>query len=224
MKTPRLRRRHSKRNEGAAMLIIMLMLLMVTGTAVFAIHATGYEMRAAGYNRQATQTHYVGESGARAAMAWVDHYGPPCVITEAIRRTKAMSSYRALKMAPFEPELAPNKDAHRIGQRDFSGLTSAPMSAASLGRRLAYEPVYVVDIYDHFVLSRASEELAGYDVSTDRGVVNFMNITYTSRGRTRNLSSIPDYTSPVSGDRPAHEGSSDARAYTITGPFDACDG
>ena len=101
------RRRSRKSQEGAAMLIIMLMLLMVTGTAMFAIHATSYEMRAAGYNRQASQTHYVGETGARAALAWVDHYGPPCVITEAIRRTKAMSSYRALKMAPFEPELAP---------------------------------------------------------------------------------------------------------------------
>jgi len=216
--------RVSRSEEGAAMLIIMLMLLMVTGTAVFAIHATGFEMRAAGYNRQATQTRYVGETGARAAMAWVDHYGPPCVIPEAIRRTRAMSAFRGLKMAPFEPELSPNKDAYRIGQRDFSGLTGAPVAGSSLGRRLAYEPIYAIDVYDHFVLSRASEELAGYDVSTDRGVVNFMNITYTSRGRTRNIASIPDFTSRVAGDRPAHEGSSDARAYTITGPFDTCDG
>ena len=206
------------------MLIVMLMLLMVTGTATFAIHATGFEMRAAGYNRQAVQTQYVGETGARAAMAWVDFYGPPCAVVEAIRRTGAMAAFRPLKMAPFEPELSADKDAYRLSERDFSGMTASPMSSQALGARMAYSPVYAVDIYDHFVLSRASEELAGYDVSTDRGLVNFMNITFTSRGRTRNINSIPDFTSTVRGDRPAHEGSSDARAFTVTGPFDTCDG
>ena len=152
--------------EGAAMLIVMLILLMVTGTASFAIHATGFEMRASGYNRQAVQTRYVGETGARAAMAWVDHYGPPCAVVEAIRRTKGMSSYRALKMAPFEPELSPNKDAYRISERDFAGMSAPPMSSTALGPAGIHQSTRWISMITS--CCRGPGRTAGYDVSTDR--------------------------------------------------------
>lgn len=46
------------------MLIVMLVLLMATAAAVFAVHATTYELSAAGNSRQALQTEYVAETGS----------------------------------------------------------------------------------------------------------------------------------------------------------------
>ena len=69
-------RRPAPAREGAAMLIVMLVLLMTTGVAVFAVHTTTAEIRAAGAARQALQTQYVAEAGLMSAIAYSELIQP----------------------------------------------------------------------------------------------------------------------------------------------------
>ena len=69
MKKHHARRAPRREQEGAVMLVVMLVLLMITATAMVGIHTTAYEVRGAGYSRQALQTDYIGEAGAASALA-----------------------------------------------------------------------------------------------------------------------------------------------------------
>ena len=60
------------RRRGAALIVAMLVLLMATATATFALQNTGYELRAAGSAKQAVQAKYVAESAVSAVMAWLE--------------------------------------------------------------------------------------------------------------------------------------------------------
>ena len=42
--------------EGAAMLVVLFVLLMATATGLYAVHSTVSEIRGAGFYRQASQT------------------------------------------------------------------------------------------------------------------------------------------------------------------------
>ena len=197
------------------MLVVMLVLLMTTATAVFAIHSTSSEIRAAGFSRQAMQTQYVGEAGIMSAFAWVDFYG-----ADALRRTMTESSLanravggRALNLTPFERPLRQGADAHRFDALDFSTLTSLPIEDdSSLGPRAIYDTMLMVDVYDRHRVVRA---VPG-DQAQGGGRLEYLGATYTSRGRSRLPS---DHVSGTPDDRPYHEGASDARAFAISGPI-----
>ena len=197
------------------MLIVMFILLMTTATAVFAIHATSSEIRAAGYSRQAMQTQLIGEAGVMSAFAWVDFYG-----ADALRRAMTESSQAnrtaigsALDLAPFERALRDGADAHRFDSVDFATLTNAPVEDdGSIGPRSAYDTMVLVDVYDRHRVIRAvpGEQAQG------GSRLEYLGATYTSRGRTR----LPgDVFSGLPGDRPFHESASDARAFAISGPI-----
>lgn len=213
--TPYIRPRARRREEGAVMLVVMLVLLMTTATAVFAIHSTSSEIRAAGYSRQAMQTQYVGEAGIMSAFAWVDFYGADALrraMTESSQANRALGG-TALDMQPFERQLRDGADAHRFDVVDFSTLGALPVEKeGSLGPRNAYDTMLMVDVYDrHRVI-----QVQPGDQAQGGGRLEYLGATYTSRGRTRLPS---DHVSGVIGDRPYHEGASDARAFAISGPI-----
>jgi hypothetical protein len=65
--------RSKKRSEdGAVMLVVMLILLTATALAGISLQATQYELRAAGFDRTATQTQYVSESAMATTLSWID--------------------------------------------------------------------------------------------------------------------------------------------------------
>lgn len=215
------------REQGLAMLVVMLVLMMVTATAVFAIHATGFEMRAAGYNRQAVQTHYVAETGLNGAAAWVDSRQPATLVAVA-QQTLATGGTRAYDIRPFEPPLGQGVEAYRLGASDIDALSGLPGPSVTAdvemlgGARQTLVPFYVVDVYD---IRRDTSNVAG---NQQQGVASatYVRATYTSRGRTR----LPgDF---VSGDGtlasldhdPAgfHEGATDGRALGRSGPCFNC--
>jgi len=166
------------------MLVVMLVLLMLTATAIVGIHTTAYEVRGAGYSRQSLQTDYIGEAGAQAAMAWVDFYGPGALL-QAMSQSSTLNratGTQALDLAPFEEPLAANRDAYRLYGSDLgSAMLSVPLDQTSLGQRNAYEPMVIVDIYDAYTYTGA---LRG-SRSDGRGRLQYLRATYTSRGRTR---------------------------------------
>lgn len=67
----------SRRQEGAVMLVVMLILMVATATAALSVHATQYELQAAGHARQAMQTRYISESVAMNTVAWFDKVFDP---------------------------------------------------------------------------------------------------------------------------------------------------
>jgi hypothetical protein len=70
----RIQHKRSRRRseEGAVMLVVMLILLTATALAGVSLQATQYELRAAGYNRTALQTQYVSEAAMATTLSWVD--------------------------------------------------------------------------------------------------------------------------------------------------------
>jgi len=208
-------RRPRRDQEGAVMLVVMLVLLMVTATAMVGIHTTAYEVRGAGYSRQALQTDYIGEAGAQSAMAWVDFYGPGALL-QAMTRSSELNratGTEALDLAPFEVPLATDHDAYRLYASDLgSAMTTVPLDQTSLGLRNVYQPIVLVDIYDAYTFTGA---LSG-SRSDGRGRLQYLRATYTSRGRTR-VGGIG--TADLQRGTYLHETASDARVYGLSGPF-----
>jgi hypothetical protein len=74
-----LRRRRSalrKKREGAALLIVLFVLMMATGTAVFAMQSTQFEQRAAGSLQVAMRTKFVAEAATVSVLALCFQLGP----------------------------------------------------------------------------------------------------------------------------------------------------
>ncbi len=212
-------RRPAPEREGAAMLIVMLVLLMTTGVAVFAVHTTTAEIRAAGAARQALQTQYVAESGLMSAIAYSEFIQPAGVELALQRTTPPTTGYMAQF---FEPELAPGKRNYRLYLAD---LTVSPPAGfpietdatrgQSLGRS-ALAPWFTVDINDDYTYT---SPIAGHRAD-GAGALRFMAATYTAHGRTRVPTAIGTDAPRLTGDtRPFLEGAADARAYVILGPF-----
>lgn len=63
------RKNRREKREGAALLIVLFILLMSTGTAVFAMQSTQFEQRAAGSLHQVTRAKYVAEAATVNVLA-----------------------------------------------------------------------------------------------------------------------------------------------------------
>lgn len=62
--------------RGSAIFIVMLVLTILTAVGAFSMQAAGLNQRAAGYSRQSTQTGYVADYAALAALDEVTVLGP----------------------------------------------------------------------------------------------------------------------------------------------------
>lgn len=207
-------RRFPARREGAAMLIVLLVLLMTTATATFAMHATTVEIRAAGFQRQAQQTEHIAEGGAYAAVAYVDVLKANGSLLQYLRTDVAANQ----SSAPGEASVARETNLLRIEMEDFavsSGVTGVPLETdpartPSLGPRSAYAPSFTVDGTDLYTVFR---DTSGEDLS-GRGT-RFYRMAMTSRGT---LAPPSDYRS--AGDpRGYHESAMRSRAFVEVGPF-----
>lgn len=214
--------------EGMAMLVVMLLLLIVTSTAVFAVHSTSTEIRAAGYARQRMQTRYLAEGALAAAMSQVEFQGPDVMrealvrsTSDALRGTSSGMRY----LAPEEPPMATDRANYRIDATSFvgaAGIEGPPIETAagreSFGGGLGFTPQYVIDINDEF---RFTGVVAGQR-SDGNGTLEYVAATYTARGFARPPA---DRYSPLAPADPAdprrrgyHETVSNARAIGVSGP------
>lgn len=199
------------------MLIVMLVLLTTTALAVFAIHATTTEVRAAGYDRMNAQAQEIGESGVTAALTWVDVFGPDSLIGAMAASARVTNA--SVIPQPFEPPLASGRAGYRLYASDFQRLVDSTSGGATAtltldstdlgGVNRLYQPRVVVDIYDDHKFTRP---VAGFR-SDGNTQMEFLTATYTARGRLR----LP--TDQVESGIGTHESSSDARARGLSGPF-----
>lgn len=168
------RSRSKKRSEdGAVMLIVMLILLTATALAGISLQATQYELRAAGFDRSSTQTQYVSESAMATTLSWIDAISLDGAIMQHI------GTWDIPNLAPDvtmfgEPTLTPSnrQDANRTQWKQQSRLTAVTLPPITMpgsdndpigtfGPKSAYHPGtediniadatlsdYVVDLYD----------------------------------------------------------------------------
>ncbi len=196
------------------MFVVMMVLLSTSALAVFAVHATSYEIRASGYVKRATQTRYVAESGLTSALSWVDRWGPAALL-RAMHRTALANQSRgepALSLSEFhEPPLAQGKEGYRIFADDLRSAEGPVVDLETVGgARQAYDAAVYVDVYDAYQWTGVVVGERG----DGEGQLKYLRATYTARGRTR----IRGGDVLVGGD-PLHESAVDARAVGMSGPF-----
>ena len=222
----RFRRSPRTRREGAAMLVVMVVLLMVSSLAVFSVHSTTRELRAAGHQRQAMQARFFAQAGIDSTFGLLDNpaFGP-AGLDHVMDQTLNDATYGVPTMQPFEPDVLPNRPAYRMFSRNFSsfgGFDPAPQYTLGDGARDAYEPGFEVDVTDYFEFTGT---IAG-ESSSGGGSLRFIYATYTSRARLRlpdadGDGTRDDYQGLAAEDprRDYHEVAHAARAYGVSGPF-----
>jgi hypothetical protein len=164
------RRRKQRSQEGAVMMIVLLILLTATAMASASLQTTQYEVRAAGYGKNAIQMQYVSEAAAVTTFSWVD----TTVLDGSFANHLGTFTKTAPLMAPFgEPEVptANLSYANRTQWRQQAFLTAIGMPPISQPGVPATDPLgtfgprtpyfvgaedknnpnttdYVVDMYD----------------------------------------------------------------------------
>lgn len=218
----------NRKNEGAALFVVLMIIMVGTASAVFSASTVSYEIRGAGFARQQIQTRYAARAGLIGALEWFDIFGPETVrnlmltpgSTEGVQYSCASGS----GCYP-EPPLANNRRAYRLYPQHFEALLSQdggvtpglleniPVDAgASFGPTSAHTPVVVVDIYDEHVVSKLAPGAAAQGGTKFK----YMRSTLTARGRAQVAS---DHTETDDQGRQQNEAAADMRAYIVSGPF-----
>ena len=68
----RARMDRQREQRGAAVFIVVLVIMMLTGLGIYAVRSSSLTNRAAGYGRQMTQTHYVADYAVALLVASMD--------------------------------------------------------------------------------------------------------------------------------------------------------
>jgi hypothetical protein len=192
------------------MIVVMLVLLAGTATAMFGVHSTTFEIRASGHARQSLQTQYVAETALVAAMTRVDEMGGAQALLFAMRQSVDDPTFDPNLTEFGEPDLLPGKHNHRFVTENFN--LDVIDNEALGGMRQPYQPQFVVDINDDYVYDTV---VPGHRAG-GRGMLQYFYATYTARGRLI----LPGQLAAGGVDnRPYHEGAHDARAHALSGPI-----
>jgi len=221
---------HHRKREGAALFVVLMIIMVGTASAVFSANTVSHEVRGTGFARQQLQTRYTARAGLIGGLEWFDIFGPETVrdimltpgSTEGVQFTCVSGS----SCYP-EPPLANNRRAYRLYPEHFAALLSQdggvtpglldslPLEADySFGATSAYEPVVVIDIYDEHIVSQLAPGAAAQGGTKFK----YMRTTLTARGRAR-LNAVTDVSDTEDHGRELNESSADMRAYIISGPF-----
>lgn len=213
-------RRSRSRENGAAMLVTMLVVLATTSTGIFAFYSSGYELRTAGYARTAAQTHYVTEGSVNAAIGEFDRLqgavvraaqtpgtfptpiAPDPGITDLpVARRNRTWGYRFL-MGDFTNVQQPVLDVDD-DDGDAASLGPGTSDGVSAGTRV---PSFAVDVND---LMLTQQPVPGASASGIGIASTYVNVTYTGRGQV----------APTAGWVSSHRSIEAARSHTVAGPF-----
>lgn len=109
-------KRRPRGEQGMAMLLVLMLIILVTAAGVFAAQSTAMEVRSAGFVRQAAQTHYVAESGVVASM---DRFSLYCSAYLQQMRVAAASTPAAAGLAepPLQYTFRPEEFDATVGDR-----------------------------------------------------------------------------------------------------------
>lgn len=229
-------KRSKKKNEGAALFVVLMVVMVGTASAVFSATTVSHEVRGSGFARQQMQTRYAARAGIIGALEWFDIFGPEVV--RDIMVTKGDTDgvdYTCIddKGCYPEPPLPGNRRAYRLYSEHYAALQSSDGGATpglmkdrplddepstttnySFGPSSAFRPVVVTDLYDEHIVNMLSPGAAAQGGTKFK----YMRTTLTARGRAR-LRDIADTVDVDDFNRERNESAADMRAYIISGPF-----
>ena len=224
--------KHPRKQEGAALFIVLMIIMVGTASAVFAANTVSHEVRGAGFARQQMQTRYAARAGLIGALDWFDIFGPSTVrnlmLTPGSTEGVQFSCVSGSACYP-EPPLANNRRAYRLYPEHFAALLSQdggitagllenlPVDAdASFGATSARAPVVVIDIYDEHVVSKLAPGAAAQGGTKFK----YMRTTMTARARAQvKPSAATELVHAEDHGRQRNETGADMRAYIVSGPF-----
>jgi hypothetical protein len=223
----------ARKREGAALFVVLMVIMAGTASAVFAANTVSHEVRGTGFARQQLQTQYVARAGLLGALEWFDIFGPETV--RNIMLTKGSTEGKGFTCGASgsgsgcypEPPLANNRRAYRLYPEHFDALMSQDGGVtagliqnlpyepeSSFGATSAHTPIVVIDIYDEHIVNK----LAPGSAAQGGTKFKYLRTTLTARGRAR----LKDATEKVDGEdlgRQRHETAADMRAYIVSGPI-----
>lgn len=222
-----------REREGAALFVVLMIVMVGTASAVFAATAVSHEVRGAGFARQQLQTRYAARAGLIGALEWFDIFGPETVrnimITRATTDTVVFPPCSTDGGCYPEPPLANNRRLYRLYPEHFDALQerddgnggtdpglleSVPYeNDASFGPSSAYQPLVVTDIYDEHIINKLAPGAAAQGGTKFK----YMRTTLTARGRAQLTTG--DVSDSGDRNRERNEAAADMRAYIISGPF-----
>lgn len=216
--------RRSRRERGAALFIVVMVITLLTAIGVFSARAATLTNRSAGYARQAVQTTYVAEYATKTVAADIT-LRPDDVIGE-VRDPQGVDTCQAvqnltLTAAPtaripcyrlFRSELDSRVDTNFAGQMLFSPyVAGAPPTPGSLGVS-PLEGNFVVELTEP---GRPGKPVAGTDVGGTGGTpFQFVQLTFTATGQTSTVTSSNLCEAQVAG----VTGVQQMRAFVTVGP------
>lgn len=226
--TPK-RRIANLREEGAVLIVVLMMLVTISATAAYTVNAATNELRGASAMRTSYQTESMAASLLEGTLAWVDEVGPATLqrhaqVQQAVwadqRRTAGQTTgdLTLLDLTGAEPVgLAVGQEATRLSVGDIatqngtSSTTTLAIDAENLNRSTPSTPNGVIDVYDmhRFTGATAGARSDGY------GTLYYLRATYTARAVT-DLSTTSTLSQSL---RRSHRTSATARAIAISGPF-----
>ena len=224
--------KHPRKQEGAALFIVLMIIMAGTASAVFAANTVSHEVRGTGFARQHMQTRYAARAGLIGALEWFDIFGPSTVrnlmLTPGSTEGVQFSCVSGPPCYP-EPPLANNRRAYRLYPEHFGALLSQdggitagllenlPVDAdASFGATSARAPIVVIDIYDEHVVSKLAPGAAAQGGTKFK----YMRTTMTARARAQvKPSAATELVHAEDHGRQRNETGADMRAYIVSGPF-----
>jgi hypothetical protein len=226
-------KRSRRDRDGAALFVVLMIIMVGTASAVFAATTVSHEVRGSGFARQQLQTRYTARAGLIGALEWFDIFGPSTVrtimVTRASTDTVQFSCVSGAGCYP-EPPLANNRRAYRLYPEHFAALQerddgsggtepglleNVPYEADySFGSTSAYTPLVVTDLYDEHIVNRLAPGAAAQGGTKFK----YMRTTMTARGRAQ-LGIVSDVADSGDHNRERNEAAADMRAYIISGPF-----
>jgi hypothetical protein len=181
--------------DGMALLLVLMLIVMVTAADVFASQSTALEVKSSGYTRQAAQTHYVAETGVVTTLELMSRLCT-AYVGEMRRRNLAPGA------PPPPPGLAEAPLQYAFYSTDFdaagSGNTSRlfePASAGMGGLRvegsLGTGLLTAGFVTTATVVGQASVPMFGFPGG---GSFEILNIEFSSNGRTQlsNVTTVMD--------------------------------
>ena len=220
-----------RKEEGAALFVVLLIVMVGTASAVFSANTVSHEVRGSGFARQQLQTRYAARAGLIGALEWIDIFG-----AEEVRRIMQTSGdtqgvdFSCVSGGSCypEPPMSGNRRAYRIHSDHFAVLLSpdggttpgllekVPFEAdSSFGATSAYTPLVFIDVYDEHIVSKLTPGAAAQGGSSFK----YMRTTLTARGRAQ-LGIATDHEDTEDYGRQKNETGADMRAYIISGPMD----
>ncbi len=222
--------RQPQKQEGAALFVVLMIVMVGTASAVFAATTVSHEVRGTGFARQQMQTRYAARAALVGAIEWFDIFGPAAVRDILQTRTATDTIAFVCKDGSCypEPPLAGNRRAYRLYKEHFDALLSQdggltpgnfeniPVDPiAVFGEGSAYTPAFVVDLYDEHIVAKLPPGAAAQGGTKFK----YMRTTMTARGRAQVGDGTVDHQEGADQNRQWNETGSDMRAYIVSGPF-----